>query len=63
MIHKSNILSSSKENKDIYTDVEARYKAMLLKKKARSLKDPGILEEIHQKARLTIEVLTENMVN
>jgi hypothetical protein len=47
---------------DIYTQIEAHYKASLLKKKARSYNTPETLQEFHDRAKLTIEVLTRNMV-
>ena len=53
----------SPENLDIYTEVEATYKASILKKKARTYNNEDVLKEFHEKAKITIEVLTKNMIN
>ncbi len=50
------------EGYDIYTEIEAHYKASLLKKKARSYNIPEMLEEFHEKASTTLEVLHRNMI-
>ena len=49
-------------NEDIFTEVEATYKASLLKKKARSYNTPETLLDFHTRAKKTIEVLTRNMI-
>eukprot|EP00347_Sterkiella_histriomuscorum_P004324 403360877 len=49
-------------NFEIYTEIEATYKASLLKKKARSYNTPETLQEFHTIAKKTIEVLTCNMI-
>lgn len=52
----------STNDEDIYTEIEATYKASLLKKKARSYNTPETLLEFHERAKKTIEVLTRNMI-
>ncbi|CDW77827.1 UNKNOWN [Stylonychia lemnae] len=47
---------------EIYTEIEATYKASLLKKKAKTYNNPENLLEFHVKAKRTIEVLTYNMI-
>jgi hypothetical protein len=49
-------------NLDIYTEIEATYKASLLKKKARTYNTEDALAEFHKKAKITIETLTKNMI-
>lgn len=46
----------------IFTDIEATYKASLLKKKANSLLSAEALSELHDQAVNTLEVLTMNMI-
>eukprot|EP00347_Sterkiella_histriomuscorum_P007406 403349045 len=50
------------ENKQMYTEIEATYKASLLKKKARTYNQPEMLQEFHDRAKTTIEILTNNMI-
>lgn len=52
----------SPTGKQIYTEIEATYKASLLKKKANSVNNPALLSEMHDVAINTLEVLTMNMI-
>jgi hypothetical protein len=47
---------------EIYTEIEATYKASVLKKKAKTYNNPEHLLEFHIKAKRTIEILTYNMI-
>lgn len=53
---------SSPTGQEIYTEIEATYKASLLKKKADSYNNPDALTEFHDIAINTLEVLTMNMI-
>ena len=52
----------SPTGQEIFTEIEATYKASLLKKKASTYNTPEILAEIHDRAINTLEVLTMNMI-
>lgn len=48
---------------DIFKEIEVTYMASLLKKKSTTYHNPDVLKEIHDKSKLTFEVLTLNMVS
>ena len=49
-------------NQDIYAEIECSYMSSMLKKNSKSYKSSKLLEEIHEKAKNTLLVLTKNMV-
>jgi hypothetical protein len=53
---------NSATGQEIYTEIEATYKASLLKKKADTYNNPDTLAEFHDRAINTLEVLTMNMI-
>jgi hypothetical protein len=52
----------SPTGQEIYTEIEATYKASLLKKKADSINNEAVLSEIHDRALNTLEVLYMNLI-